>query len=725
MAYGDSTITLTIAAKDLASTEIQKISTNLAAFEGKAKSAGARMQAVGSQMSSAGMSLTKNLTLPIVAVGGAAIKLAIDAEETEARLTSAFESMGASSWTSLETLRGKAEELMSRTTFDDEAIKDAQAVMLTFGNVTGESFDKGIESALDLSSALGTDLQSATIMIGKALNDPVKGITAMTRAGIQFTEEQKGMIRSMVESGDTMGAQTIILGELEKQFGGTAEAMAGTAKGQMMQAMNELAEAGEEIGAMLLPVVRDMAGHIRNLATWFKNLSPETKGFIIQIAGMVAVVGPALIIVGKLTSAFGSMLSVIGGAAGLVARIIGLTAATQADTVATTANTTARNLNKTALLGVGAAGLTAVAGVVAVDQAFNNANEKGAEFLDLWRQMPQPQRDATASTEVFGQKLGTVMGHFANFTGIIAPWHSVAGTTRDIANEMNGLAGATERSEARWLSYVPVPKRAADSLGLMVDATGRVSGGFAAMQQNTLTSAGNIKSGVIPILSSISQKFREMRDDGVEATKDMARDIASTLRGNKDTVGNAMKDLTFVMTNPMKLTKEVARIESALTGDKLAQGLRSKDPVVRAQAVHTKNILTAQWEALTGQTYSDFVQVANAAERGLSTFNPARWHIPRPTFSGLGMGGGRQHGGPVTAGRTYIVGEQRPELFTPNQNGYITPRVPSSAGLGNFNFNLTLQSLVPPTGAQGQAVAQAIVPELVREMRRQHLLPAF
>ncbi len=40
---------------------------------------------------------------------------------------------------------------------------------------------------------------------------------------------------------------------------------------------------------------------------------------------------------------------------------------------------------------------------------------------------------------------------------------------------------------------------------------------------------------------------------------------------------------------------------------------------------------------------------------------------------------GREHGGPVSAGQPYIVGERRPELFIPNQSGRIVPKVPASS----------------------------------------------
>lgn len=49
---------------------------------------------------------------------------------------------------------------------------------------------------------------------------------------------------------------------------------------------------------------------------------------------------------------------------------------------------------------------------------------------------------------------------------------------------------------------------------------------------------------------------------------------------------------------------------------------------------------------------------------------------------------GRMSGGPVTAGQTYVVGEARPELFTPGASGYITPRVPG--GEGGVQNNITI-----------------------------------
>jgi len=51
---------------------------------------------------------------------------------------------------------------------------------------------------------------------------------------------------------------------------------------------------------------------------------------------------------------------------------------------------------------------------------------------------------------------------------------------------------------------------------------------------------------------------------------------------------------------------------------------------------------------------------------------------------------GKASGGPVSAGRTYLVGEKGPELFTPGQSGGITPNHQLAAvGGGATNINIT------------------------------------
>ena len=150
----------------------------------------------------------------MLAVAGAAIKAFTTQEDATRKLTSAFDSTGASAWTTVEALQANADALQQLTTHGDESIESMQSVLLTFTNIKGDVFDDATVGILNMSDALGMDLQSSAILVGKALNDPVAGISAMSRAGITFTEEQKATIARLVEIGDTAGAQAVIMGEL-------------------------------------------------------------------------------------------------------------------------------------------------------------------------------------------------------------------------------------------------------------------------------------------------------------------------------------------------------------------------------------------------------------------------------------------------------------------------------------------------------------------------------
>lgn len=147
---------------------------------------------------------------------------------------------------------------------DDELIQGGANLLTTFTNIRNEVgkgndiWDQGVAIALDMATVMGTDMKAATIQVGKALNDPIKGITALTRAGVSFTEQQKEQVRALTESGDRLGAQKIILAELRKEFGGAAEAAA-TPLDRLKVAVGNIQE---EIGGYLIPVVDDAATFI-------------------------------------------------------------------------------------------------------------------------------------------------------------------------------------------------------------------------------------------------------------------------------------------------------------------------------------------------------------------------------------------------------------------------------------------------------------------------------
>lgn len=125
-------------------------------------------------------------------------------------------------------VREISRQLSLKIGVDSVEVQNAANILLTFKGVTGDTFKTALGLAADLSAVLGTDLNGSVLQLGKALNDPVRGVTALARAGVQFTSAQKDQIKSLVDSNNLLGAQAIILKEVKSQVGGVAIAGADT-----------------------------------------------------------------------------------------------------------------------------------------------------------------------------------------------------------------------------------------------------------------------------------------------------------------------------------------------------------------------------------------------------------------------------------------------------------------------------------------------------------------
>lgn len=195
-------------------------------------------------------------TAGVAAVGAAivtSVNAARDGRAVQAQLAAVLTSTGHAAGVSQAELNKHAEALQKVTNFDDEATGSAQALLLTFTQIGGQTIPRATKAVLDMSVAMKQDLQSSSVQIGKALNDPIKGITALTRVGVTFTDEQKNMIKSMVAANDVAGAQAVILAELEKEFGGSAEA-AREADGGFIALGNSVGNLAEAFGSIIMNI---------------------------------------------------------------------------------------------------------------------------------------------------------------------------------------------------------------------------------------------------------------------------------------------------------------------------------------------------------------------------------------------------------------------------------------------------------------------------------------
>lgn len=229
---------------------------------------------------------------------------------------------GAANFTALQ-LAEMAQEMSAtagQSIFSDDAILGAENVLATFTNIEGRQFGGATQAVLDISQALGQDLKSSSIQVGKALNDPVAGISALSRVGVSFTDEQKALIETMTKTGDVAGAQQVILDELAKEFGGSASAAVNTYAGQQVVLQEKLNDIKQTLGEALMPLLMQagsfmadtlvpiLSSAITSLSAWLS--SAETSSTLTAIFDAI---GAAISSVPGYIDAAGAALQTFAG----------------------------------------------------------------------------------------------------------------------------------------------------------------------------------------------------------------------------------------------------------------------------------------------------------------------------------------------------------------------------------------------------------------------------
>ena len=236
-----------------------------------------------------------------VAFGASSLKAAEEAEQVQARVAAIIKATGGAANVTAKQIDKFAGAQQMLVGIDDEVLKKSYGILLTFKNVRNEAgkgndiFNRTAKSLADLSAAGFGSTDSAAKAMGKALQDPIKGITALSRAGITFSADQKQMIESLVKTGDLLGAQKIILGEVEGQVGGTAAAGV-TASEKMKIAFGEVQE---QLGTALLPVFQKVSQWfldkgipaLQQFLKWSKENQPAVLAFAAALGTLVLAVG--------------------------------------------------------------------------------------------------------------------------------------------------------------------------------------------------------------------------------------------------------------------------------------------------------------------------------------------------------------------------------------------------------------------------------------------------
>jgi phage-related protein len=212
-----------------------------------------------------------------------------ESEKVASQTDAVLKSTGHSANVTAKEISGLATALSNKAGIDDEAIQTGENMILTFKNIANQAgkgndiFNQTTKAVLDMSVAMGQDMKSSAIQVGKALNDPIAGMSALSRVGVTFTDEQKKQIEQLVKHNNLLGAQKIILGELSSEFGGSAAAQA-TASGKMSVALGNLAE---KIGGLLAPAITALLGGLTQLAQFLQaNVGPAVQAIVGWFQGL-------------------------------------------------------------------------------------------------------------------------------------------------------------------------------------------------------------------------------------------------------------------------------------------------------------------------------------------------------------------------------------------------------------------------------------------------------
>jgi hypothetical protein len=345
-------------------------------------------QATGTEKAQAAvksMAVPAGIAFAAVSAGG--LKAAAAAEEAaaeSAKLNQVFQSMGYADLA--DDAEAYAEALSKQIGVDDEVIKSAQTKLATFDQIakSADLMGQATTMAADMAAAGFGTMDSASVMLGKALQDPVKGMTALGKVGVTFTEQQKAQIKAMVEAGDVAGAQGMIMEALGTQVGGVAEA---SAKGSD-KLKTSFGEIEESVGAALLPALEALMGPLQSFADWAAD-----NGEVIAAIGVTIGVLAGAVLAVNAAIAIWTAVSTIA------------TAATAAFGVAVTIATSPITLIIAAILAVIAVGYLLV----------KNWDDISAWLIDLWNGIKD-----------FATRIWNSIKDFFGNT-----WDSIKNTTKD------------------------------------------------------------------------------------------------------------------------------------------------------------------------------------------------------------------------------------------------------------------------------------------------------
>jgi len=530
-----------------------------------------------------------------------------DAEENLAiqrQTTKVIQTTGAAAGVTRKEVEELSMELAQQAGISDEAAQQTANLILTFKNIKNigadKIFDDTTRAAIDMSKSLGTDARSSATMLGKALNDPIRGLTALQRVGVTFTDQQRDQIKTMVAAGNTLGAQKVILKEVSSEFGGAAAAMAtptqklSTLWGRFVVTLGTklipvVDKSVDFLTDTAVPALVDFAGEMKDVgdaagqlggalgggvALGFKaiGLAAQGVGSVLGpiVSGFKELPGPAqqlvlvLVAAGIASRVFGNRLDGISSRAGTAGRSLGA-AAGNVRAMGQLAREEAPHVGRFNAV-VGALG-TGNGNIARMAQSFERAAGQAARF---------PRAAGLAAAAMTGMR-GAARGLIGVLGG---PWGLalIAGGVALMAWQKHQQSAAQAALESQ--------QRVEELTSTLNKHTGAVT------KDTRATVADNLqKSGALDAAQKLGISLSDMTDAALGNVPAQKR-----VRDAVDAVGKAYTEATGGMTDmdgsgvALKKTMDLVTDSVGGSNKELQKAVHAQKQIAAATAEHTKKV---------------------------------------------------------------------------------------------------------------------------------------
>lgn len=650
------------------------------------------------------------------------IKEFAESEKAAAQLDAVLKSTGGAAGMTRDSVLGLAESLQSLTAYDDDTILSAENLMLTFTSISKDVFPQAIATVLDMSAALGQDLKGSTIQLGKALQDPIQGISALQRVGVNFNDTQKEQIKLMVESGNIMGAQKLILAELAKEFGGSAAAEAQTFAGQLKQLKNEAMNLAESLGG---PLVNSLRGMMVDFKPYLDGLAqairdhPQATELIMKTVTVLGLLSLGLGTLYKVILPFQVLLPLLTGAQGFGGLGAGVS-------------------SLAGLLGPGGVLVLAIGATIA---SLTYLGVKIYEHIEATKILEQAKMDDAAATQQWADYIKATYTDYAGYVDELMAWEGDANVKRQKMLEIYTTAVKQAKAEE-----VAANREATEEV---VGGTQEVAAAYEEAAQVAIGAGAAAHDGILGF-SPYTQWSPSLIDE-VQAglfsgggVVDLYTQAANAIWGILDglreawagitgAVGNAWNSVSGAFGGYMSQGGAVAKGEIYEVGEEGPELVYRDDNRANMgkflglsgrhkwQAPYTGTMVGTQATQDIFSLLPDFVpmqdmpfyhdEIKNILDSANVPYADARaqelaQHSGK-LIADLRAFGWRAEGGDVTAGKPYVVGEKGPEIFVPKQGGEVISNA-NAGRMGNVTLNVNVSQMVVREEADIDRISQKL-----------------